>query len=95
MTKCLQENPESKAKWLADTSQRLPPNSRVRVIGGDVEKYLGATGFVTGYDIGGDGDWPLVSVAFDKPIVADGGEVSRDGFYYDGFDDYDEIQRIA
>lgn len=86
----LQESPERKAEWLADAQKRVPVGTRVKVVTSDEEAYIGATGVVEDYDVGGIGDWPLVGVVFDTPIVREGHAYARDGFYCDGDPD-DEI----
>jgi len=75
-----------KTEWLQQVSNRFPVGAQVRVVRSDVEEYIGTTGVVVDYDIGVDGEWPLVGVVFDTPV----GGVTRDGFYGDGYSD-DEI----
>jgi len=91
----LQESATRKAAWLVDAQQRLPVGTHVTVVHSDVPEYVGATGTVIDYDVGGDGDWPLVCVGFDTPISYSGASVPvvRDAFYCDGATD-DEIVRL-
>ena len=92
MSEILQESPRLKAEWLEATMVRFPIGMRVRVVGGDVSEYVGATGTVIDYDVGDKGLWPIVSVRFDAPIACAGSSTpsERDGFYGDGDAD-DEI----
>lgn len=85
----LQESPEKKAEWLADAKVRLPPGTRVVVVKSDFDAYIGVTGSIIGYDIGHNGEWPMVRVKFDAPV--DGAE--RDSFFADGCAD-DEVKKI-
>jgi hypothetical protein len=81
-----QESPAKKAVWLEGAKKRFPLGANVIVREYDEESYVGLRGKVIGYDLGVNGEWPLVSVGFD-----DG---QRDGFYGDGAKD-DQIQRVA
>jgi hypothetical protein len=96
MEKAFQEDENAKHRWREDAKWRLPIGSRVRVVRSDVPEYIGAAGQVIGYDIGLNGDWPLVRVAFDRPVrrphTSD--ETMHDGFYSDGDVD-DEIVKMA
>lgn len=87
MTHPLQENPRLKEIWLRDAKDRFPLGTRVRVTHSDVPEYLGLAGTVTDYDIGLDGDWPIISVRFDEPkkIFFSGllDEMPGDSFYDD------------
>lgn len=71
-----QENPYLKAIWLRDMQDALPEGCRVRIKDSDEPRYLGLTGVVVGHDVGGNGDWPLISVRFDHTV----GSVDSDGF---------------
>jgi len=73
-----QESPTKKAAWLKEAQRRWPIGVRVKVKASDLEEYIGLTGVVMDYDVGIDGDWPLVCVKFDMPL-----EPPRDGFYDD------------
>jgi hypothetical protein len=75
--KPLQENPHLKEAWLRDAREGYPVGTRVRIQESDVPEYLGMTGSVGGYDIGMDGDWPLIRIVFDRAA----GGVYHDGFY--------------
>lgn len=89
-----QESPRRKAAWLVAVQQALPVGLHVRVREADLDEYLGVTGVVADYDIGGDngadGSWPLVGVVFDKPVVANGEMRKRDGFYDDEIEPVEE-----
>lgn len=83
-----QESPRKKARWVREMEVRFPVGCRVKVTSSDVDAYVGKTGIVADYDVGVDGDWPLVSVVFDAPFKHDGEVVKRDGFCDD------EIERV-
>lgn len=89
-TSPLQESAEKKAAWLDDAEKRIPVGTRIKVVTSDVDDFKGTTGVVSGYDLGGDGVWPIVSVTFDTPITHEGHVYEHDGFYCDGSSD-DEI----
>lgn len=78
-----QESPRRKAQWLEEMKVKLPVGCRVRVLTSDLSQYVDATGTVADYNLGINGEWPMVGVVFDAPI--DG--TARDGFYDD------ELQR--
>ena len=86
----LQESPERKAEWLLDAEARMPVGTRVKIISSDLDDDVGALGSVIGYDVGHDGEWPVIRVRFDKLT---GGRV-QDSFYCDGCCD-DEIVKIG
>lgn len=83
----LQESVALKKVWRLDAESRIPVGTRVRVVSSDALDYVGKTGLVHGYDVGGRGDYPGVVVAFD-----DG--TGRDLFYCDGYAD-DEIVEVG
>lgn len=63
---------------------KFPIGARVRIIGSDIEEYIGFTGVVRDYDF--SDDVPLISVLFDAPMInvksPNGtGPATRDGFY--------------
>ena len=57
----------------------FPVGARVKVIASDLPEYIGAIGTVVDYDPGCEGDYPLVGVRFDTPVL----QRERDGFYDD------------
>lgn len=87
MTRPLQEDPERKQAWLQNATKLFPVGTRVRVCDSDVDEYVDATGIVTGYDLGLDGDWPLICVnltyARKAMFSRTGNEQDSDGFYDD------------
>ena len=88
----LQESPSKKVAWLDDAKKRVPVGTRVKVVVSDVLEYVGVLGTVIDYDLGIDGEWPMVCVVFDTPIkhVGSADPTKRDAFYCDGNDD-DEL----
>lgn len=83
MSDTLQHSTVRKSEWRAEMEKRIPEGARVRVLRSDVPEYVGLTGSVTGYDLGDDGEWPLVDVVFDQPAPSG---ARRDAFYADGAD---------
>lgn len=87
-----QDWPRRKAAWLQAAKVDFPVGCQVRVVESDLDEYVKAVGTVADYDIGSkdgaDGSWPLIGVVFDKPIVVDGENMLRDGFYDE------EIERL-
>ena len=73
--KPIQESHVRKHDWLSEVELSLPIGTRVRVLSSDIEEHVGQCGVVEAYDLGCQGEWPLVSV------ILDGG--TRDGFYDD------------
>lgn len=90
--KCLQEDSWRKCQWQTEMEKKFPIGCRVRVTGSDLLKYIGATAVVQTYDLGQDGDYPLISVKFDTPFPPDP-EHSASPANGDGFYD-DELERI-
>ena len=85
-TEIFQESPKLKAEWVERMKRDFPVGCRVRVVASDKKSYLGATGTVCDYDVGGNGDYPMIGTAFDPALP---GEPARDGFYDD------EIVRVS
>lgn len=82
-TELLTESPRLKAAWLTDAMCRVPEGTRVRIVASDVSAYINQPGVVIGFDVGTDGDWPLVRIKLDNGTI--------DAFLCDGQDD-DEIK---
>lgn len=82
----LQECQHCKSIWLRDATESFPEGCHVRIVNSDESRYVGLTGVVTGYDLGSDGDWPLISVTFDDGVAIN---ISADGFYDDELEPYD------
>lgn len=83
-----------KEAWLQAARVRMPVGQRVIVVRSDEAGYIGKHGVVTEYDLGVQGEYPMVVVQFDEPVqgvptIWKGGAI-RDGFWCDGVDD-DEI----
>jgi hypothetical protein len=74
----LQESPRLKSAWLEEAQRRWPVGMRVKVKASDLSEYIGLTGVVMDYDVGHNGDYPLIGVEFDMPLSP-----PRDGFYDD------------
>ena len=88
-----QESLAGKMVWLNDAMKRIPYGTKVRVKTSDLKEYVGVTGTIIDYNIGSSGDWPLVGVVFDQPVMVEGSLRYRDGFYCDGDSD-DELELI-
>lgn len=69
------------ASRMRSIRNNFPISTRVRVVEADLDEYVGACGRVADYDPGDAGSPPLIGVIFDKPILADGEKMVRDGFY--------------
>ena len=75
------ESSARKLAWREVAEREFPAGQRVRVVKSDLDEYVGATGAVRGYDMGGRGVSPLISVKFDE---GSGSGVSRmDSFHED------------
>jgi len=82
-----QESPSQKAAWLEQAQRRFPVGTRVKVRASDLPEYIGLTGVVVGYDVGENGNWPLIDVKFEPSVEGQplrGGVMPfQDGFYDD------------
>jgi len=65
-----QSDPVAKAAWETRMRSQYPIGAHVRVTESDESEYVGLTGTVLDYDVGSDGDWPLIGVGFDAPPLA-------------------------
>ena len=72
---CIQESEAKKQAWLGEAMRVFPAGQRVKVVASDLPEHVGRIGVVRDYDLGGSGEWPIVSINFD------GG--GHDGFYED------------
>lgn len=71
-----------KAAWLSEAQRVFPIGTEVQIKKSDLPDHVGERGKVVGYDIGCDGEWPLISVEFSRPTRLNP-VGARHGFYDD------------
>lgn len=77
------ESAARKRAWREVAEREFPVGQHVRVVKSDLDEQVGVTGVIRGYDMGGRGTSPLISVTFDRPVTGPEFRGGWDSFHED------------